>query len=598
MSEFGASASTGMPFLSIPPLATSRVSGCATVEVLDPVSDCWLSDEEFQFTGIDLDQWAHLWLADLDRLSARQLALSARTFAHDAVKRLLSARKSTAKIISAALLPVFEGTCTADELVAARALLAKRLRSRLRLAYEVEAVALSDDRSALRWVRRTDAGACVISDDAQAASGEDLANTSAPQMFPLRTIPSAPEMISQGAGFSGRTADIAKALTWNYRCEIDCELAGQDALALDLNFNGECEVRHLRREASGRRQLFEALACHQINRAALWAAIESSESGDKLTAKAPASGASRALDDFAKLATKVVAAWCEYRWTDDHCGVRAPGADSGLAYWIRLQAEAEQGEMTPTPSALILECARSNDSLVWPDIKAGSESPPAIALTPDTAKGNVRVYRFPQAGDAGRIGTCGHLRLDFSFSSPSVLKVGAACVHASVVRNERLSNPEDRRTNPAFVYRTPAVSFSQDIHPANVIARPIGIGTWSREPGSNPLAAVLADVFATGSRIESFALDICCAFRGDSETGPLRIRAPIAHIPASAGNRRTVVVAQLADAVEDFLAAESAARQRPVLVIGLDLYGSGSSIPLARFSTLVARLIRPRGRQS
>jgi len=261
---------------------------------------------------------------------------------------------------------------------------------------------------------------------------------------PLRRFPESPDLVLQSATPTHpQPRTLAEVLRWSYRVEYRQREIAQDRLVLDADYNVREEAHPARAEAADGeserplpRSLFEALARWSAESPALWAhapsiaAAADGDEGKKVEALA-------VIARFTDLVRGAAVTW------ETHHPVRATSlAAITDRYWLE---DEEGGEL------IRVRRFRGTGFPVWPGIAGYAPvDPPPAEDAEDRLYRRLPGKRKPAklAPEVGRALTFPGHRLAERQNALGLLRI---------VRNARLS--DERKTNPAFIYETAAVSF-------------------------------------------------------------------------------------------------------------------------------------------
>jgi hypothetical protein len=631
------------PGFALRPLSTTLVSEHAVeIRKLDPRTGTWGAGESRNFQDIDLDVWARIWLADMDRI--RGAPGPARSIAPEALDRLREAGRQLACAVSGGLSPILAARETAGDSIGspawktARGVLHRRLLAGLAAGYDTAGVFQCEalvcfPMDASRTARhRALAPGSVDSRRIHASLLSDPAIASMP--VPLRLYPAAPTLISQTAEPPrDRPETVADALLWTYSFTCAHPGAAQDQMLLTIEFNRPRLVREDSRVGDdappqtrdGGDSLFKALAQYVCVRDALWALLAGLRDADP-DAAAGETLLAPALDAYAGLAERVAGLWSDWwgvggcddtpaipqpgqtapprlagqsrHWTEPaspggavEAGAPASGANHGLhRYLATLDAAPVKG--VDVHVFLTLKRIEGDGRAEWPEIAAILEDGTELPLAPDAPESDTRAYRFPVGGDARRVPATSVPGFRYRFANLPVPACENAHAAASVVRNARLLGAEGPETCPAFVYRTPQVGFADPVAPSISVDTRLDIGTWTSAVETNPLTALFGKLFGDDTAGRDMAMEVRYAYPLADSPTPMEVAVPVALQPRSAYPPSSTV-RSLIDALERWMRREQPATAGGVWIFSLTLYSgidTSRELPLLELRRLVSPL--------
>ncbi|HLA43720.1 MAG TPA: hypothetical protein VJZ27_09810, partial [Aggregatilineales bacterium] len=258
--------------------------------------------------------------------------------------------------------------------------------------------------------------------------------------IPLRAYPFAPSLIMQQADIDDDARQsLDRVREWKYSYRYEHMEVEQDTILTRIDFNGEKNVSTSPPDTDT--ELFDQLA-HFIDWypefATLLEAVKALKPGDVFNN-------TTSLHEFADLITHIASAWVA--WQPD---MTDPATLS--AYYSISEDDDESGNTIETTVTL------SGDNLPTPEYFI----PGREQLSTRTENGKV-IYQFDKpSGNGANLGASNVPDRMLSIPDLDIIGHQSAQAELWLTRNVNLG---DRETNPAFVYQTPLIEFTNPLVP-------------------------------------------------------------------------------------------------------------------------------------
>ncbi|MCB9760042.1 MAG: hypothetical protein H6739_09435 [Alphaproteobacteria bacterium] len=651
-------------FFAIPPLS-NRLLSRAAARLMRLDADGDLEEQgAMAALGQDLDGLGRRFAAAVDLMLEPARAAAAGRLAPGALSALLSAKASLARSISARVRPVFEDG-DADVGDGARDAFARRLRRGLSAAFTVETAVQVDlaaqnpgaqanlygrvlgaspgaagslsidpalltlgagDRAALTFLVDADQAEAQrfaaldlswmpthLETDIQDASAAGPRRSSwltlvageppielgrAVVPIPLRGAPTPPVVLSQQAtaqqADAGQPLDLETATSWTLRFTYGHEAVAQDEVmaAIDFNMLSDAEA-----EATTDMDLFDGL----VSFVTAWPELEAVLT-DLVAAEADAdrrAEALRATRAVAGYATLIAEQWA--RWDSGAVAAANRSMDAETVgmlqavYAVRERPIAGEDavEVTVTPTS---EAARG----LGLRMRMPGDEADRQPISEDEAAGSATFRLDAVPSGAAAVRTLVLRDLD-------VLAREDAWSGLRLVRNASLSPDEGRRTDMAFIFRTPLTRFAEMVTPFVDRADPLDIAALS-DPTRQPLARHLSTLFGRLLDEVTFMTEVPRLVQvtvryayevrenhGEREDAPLLARLPVLlagpaafDLTADGAPDGDSFVARLAGALTAWLADTQPSRRGGRFLFDLRMFAriTETELPLLRLSGL------------
>jgi hypothetical protein len=289
--------------------------------------------------------------------------------------------------------------------------------------------------------------------------------------IPLRAFPSLPVLSLQtaAASFPG-SSDLVKAKQWNYKFELDNQIAAQDSMDLGAFFN----TTGSQAPTPPGQQAAKQSSTEILNAAlAQFMAVQAPIMNDlTLLLSDPANSAVLpALQAFHDLVKKVSDAW--FAPPAVNAGIQQ---DQGEIHWYQINTIIDE-QVQDQFQFLVLTDNEVNP--LWPEI---NDKPYTYQMGPEA----LYAYNEPISVP---------LDLHFGFNDLDAIGRQNGWSGVQVIRNQNLLGNPDAQTNQAFVYQTPLTLFSNKITPYLLIDALAPLSPGVGADSASQLAQALANFF-------------------------------------------------------------------------------------------------------
>ncbi|HEX2080452.1 MAG TPA: hypothetical protein VHG08_22305, partial [Longimicrobium sp.] len=384
--------------------------------------------------------------------------------------------------------------------------------------------------------------------------------------LPLRAYPPLPALLAQEAApTTPGAATYGEALRWDYAFTYQHQGMAPDQLRLEVDFN---QTPLLQAEGAEGDDLFAALAQYVAVAPGLWAILQALQAGGDLAGQT----LGNAMETFAALVGRVAGLWGPH-WTGaPRLSARAAPAGGPVPetyqFTQTLDAAWNDAAARWEYTSLTLVRDRADGSVGWPRMGIFAPGGPVRPLGEgvDTPAG--RRYDFPAGVEAFTL-----LGFEMRFGGLHVASHQNGSAQVRVLRNARLLGPALPPTRAGFVYQTQALAFPAPATPLLSWDRAFPIGAWTPDAGTNPLAAVFAEMFGGSAAGRQVSAAIRYGYElGGSPAAPIVTYLPVAYRPRFEYTSATVQ--EVIDRVARWEGIYDPAPGGGEWVFGLSLYSS------------------------
>ncbi|MCX4695674.1 hypothetical protein [Streptomyces sp. NBC_01408] len=388
--------------------------------------------------------------------------------------------------------------------------------------------------------------------------------------IPLRAYPPMPILLDQHADVPAKADGLGDALYWKYRFSVQHQSAEQDTVELRVAFNESADTA----VAAAADDLFAALAQYTAVSApmlGLLAGLPDWERADPDRRTA----LGNALDTYRTLASAVADAWAAH-WGNGAAPSPTPAAASADGpvpdvYRYAFGLDAQDGWYTTLRLTRTVETGPGG--VGWPetvcvivDGKRHELTPADPELCGCAAAEHCRCFVFPLPVEAFTL-----LTFELTFPPVHIAGYQNASAHTRVTRNARLLGEGWPDTEPAFVYRTPEVGYSEPVVPFIDITGAIPIDPWD-PPGDDPLEPMFDAVFDGDPAGRTIAIGARYEYTLVAGAPPVSALLPV--VQSTVGTYAATTVPTLTQALVEWSEREQPATEGGAWAFRVSLYSS------------------------